>query len=76
VGAYDSDGDLAGFSTRSSDVDVAAPGADIVSTLPGDRHGPSDCTSMAAPMATGAAAALLAHRPICDLVESSPALSA
>jgi hypothetical protein len=63
VGAYDRKGDLAGFSTRGVDVDVAAAGVDIVSTLPGDRHGASDGTSMSSPMVAGAAAALLAHRP-------------
>jgi hypothetical protein len=41
------------FSNFGSDVDVIAPGVDILSTLPGNRYGLSDGTSMASPAVAG-----------------------
>lgn len=51
------------FSNRGRDVDLAAPGVGLISTLPDDRYGVMDGTSMACPVATAAVARRLARRP-------------
>jgi subtilisin family serine protease len=50
-------------------VDLAAPGADILSTLPGGGYGMMTGTSQATAFATGAAALLKAHKPQLDTPE-------
>ena len=59
VGATDSNGALADFSNYGTDVDIAAPGKEIYSTLPNNTYGYMDGTSMAAPYVTGVASLLL-----------------
>lgn len=55
VAAIDSQGALTAWSTRHpAKVDLAAPGAGILSTLPGGKYGLMDGTSMATPHVTGA----------------------
>jgi subtilisin family serine protease len=54
---------LSNFSNFGSWVDVAAPGSNITSTVPGAGYGTWSGTSMAAPMASGAAALLRAREP-------------
>ncbi|MCX8004910.1 MAG: S8 family serine peptidase [Burkholderiaceae bacterium] len=54
---------LARFSNRGAELDLAAPGVGLISTLPGDRYGVMDGTSMACPIATGVLARRLARRP-------------
>jgi thermitase len=46
----------ASFSNFNADTEIAAPGQDILSTLPGNTYGNFSGTSMAAPHVTGAAA--------------------
>jgi subtilisin len=54
---------VARFSNRGRDIDLAAPGVGVMSTLPNDRYGVMDGTSMACPVATGVIARRLARRP-------------
>lgn len=54
VAATTRSGSLASFSNRGELVDIAAPGAAILSTYPGGRFRTLDGTSMASPVAAGA----------------------
>jgi len=54
VAALDQNGGLASFSNYGvSSVDIAAPGVDILSTLPSDTYGTVSGTSFSAPMVAG-----------------------
>ena len=64
VAASDVDDSMAFFSNYgTSNVDLAAPGAGILSTLPGGLFDVFDGTSMASPHVAGAAALVLSQRP-------------
>ena len=64
VGALGSDGaQLAGFSGRGNWVDVAAPGEDIVSGLPGGEYATWAGTSMAAPVVSAQLALMVQLQP-------------
>ena len=75
VAASTSTDALASFSNYgTTNVDLAAPGANILSTVPGGLYEFSNGTSMASPHVAGAAALVLAHRPELTAVELKNAL--
>ena len=70
VAASEVDDTLAPFSNYgTTNVDLAAPGADILSTIPGGGFDYFDGTSMASPHVAGAAALVLSHRPALTPIE-------
>lgn len=64
VAATDLKGELASFSNwGAKSVDIAAPGESILSTLPRNRYGFLEGTSMAAPYIVGVAAEIWSQNP-------------
>lgn len=61
VGAVMKNGRKAGFSNYGDWVDIAAPGHNIYSTIPGNRYGYLSGTSMACPHVSGVAALVLSY---------------
>ena len=77
VAATTRDNTLAGFSNYGlTNVDVAAPGAGIYSTVPGNAYATYSGTSMAAPHVTGTAALLAAAHPTANAAQIRSAILA
>jgi subtilisin family serine protease len=75
VAALTAAGARAGFSNFGKvSVDLAAPGAGILSTLPGDAYGTMSGTSMATPHVTGAAALYASANPTASAAEIKAAI--
>lgn len=64
VAATDQNNRRATFSNRGPELDVAAPGVNVLSTLPGNRYGVLNGTSMATPHVAGVAATALGRKPL------------
>ena len=64
IAATQSNGRMSGFSNYGLiGVDVAAPGTNVYSTVPGNRYEAMSGTSMATPTTVGVAAEVLSHNP-------------
>ena len=75
VAAVDSQKDLAGFSQRNVEVELAAPGVGVHSTVPGAGYGFFSGTSMATPHVAGAASLLWSLHPECSPTQIRYALA-
>ncbi|MDQ7862015.1 S8 family peptidase [Peribacillus frigoritolerans] len=69
VAATNSSDKRPSYSNYHSTVDIAAPGDDILSTLPNGKYGWMSGTSMATPMVTGVAALIWSHEPKLNKTE-------
>lgn len=63
IGSVGEDGKRSKFSNRGAQLDIMAPGEDIVSALPGNVFDALSGTSMASPYVAGAAALVVARHP-------------
>jgi serine protease len=75
VAAVDSNGNKASFSQFNAQVEIAAPGVGVLSTLPGNTYAAWDGTSMATPHVAGVAALVWSHYPNCTRDEIRQAIN-
>lgn len=75
VAALDSNKNHASFSQRNSQVEIAAPGVAVTSTIIGNSYATWDGTSMATPHASGVAALVWSHFPSCTGEEIRQAMN-
>lgn len=61
VGAVDKNGQLTRFTSRGQQLDILAPGVEILSTISGNKHGTMTGTSMATPIAAAVGGLIWAH---------------
>lgn len=75
VGAINESGVRANFSNYGMELDVVAPGVNILSTLPNDQVGYDDGTSMACPHVAGVAALILERNPNLTVMQVKKAIN-
>lgn len=66
VGAVDEAGDAWVYTQSNDQIELAAPGVGIESTLPNNRYGKMDGSSVATPYVSGVAALVWSHHPECS----------
>lgn len=76
VAAVDDQKNIANFSQRNQQVEISAPGVDILSTFPGNAYSEMSGTSMAAPHVSGVAALIWNQYPGCSALQIRQALNA
>mgnify|MGYP000259130329 CR=1 FL=1 len=75
VAAVDSSENKASFSQYNSQVEIAAPGVSVNSTLPGNTYASWSGTSMATPHVSGVAALVWSNHPSCTAAQIRNALN-
>ncbi|WP_417362309.1 S8 family serine peptidase [Gallaecimonas pentaromativorans] len=76
VAAVNSSGSWASFSQYNSQVEIAAPGVNVLSTVPGDGYAYYSGTSMATPHVSGVAALVWSLHTQCTAAQIRSALDA
>jgi len=75
VAAVNSAGTVANWSQHNAKVEIAAPGVNVKSTVPGNQYDSYSGTSMASPHVAGVAALVWSHYPDCSAQEIRSALT-